>query len=74
MNVVLIAMLVITSIGLIVGVLMQSGRSAGLGAIAGGAEQLFGKGNKLDSFFAKFTTAMAVGYMLFALLLSILQK
>lgn len=44
MNTVLTVLLVIVCIGLIVTVLLQSGKSAGLsGAISGGAEQLFGK-------------------------------
>lgn len=44
MNTVLTVLLVIVCIGLIVSVLLQSGKSAGLsGAISGGAEQLFGK-------------------------------
>ncbi len=44
MHSLLIVLLVIVSIALIVVVLLQSGKSAGLsGAIAGGAEQLFGK-------------------------------
>ncbi|MCP3741586.1 preprotein translocase subunit SecG [Rossellomorea sp. BNER] len=39
-----VTLLVIVSIALIVVVLLQSGKSAGLsGAISGGAEQLFGK-------------------------------
>lgn len=72
--VILQIMMALTSIGLIFGVLMQSGKSAGLsGAISGGADQLFGKGSSMDAFFAKFTTAMAVGFMLFALLLTVLQ-
>lgn len=44
MNTVLTVLLVIVCIALIVTVLLQSGKSAGLsGAISGGAEQLFGK-------------------------------
>jgi preprotein translocase subunit SecG len=44
MHALLITLLVIVSIALIVVVLLQSGKSAGLsGAISGGAEQLFGK-------------------------------
>ncbi len=40
----IITALIIVSIGLIIVVLLQSGKSAGLsGAISGGAEQLFGK-------------------------------
>jgi len=39
-----ITLLIIVSIALIIIVLLQSGKSAGLsGAISGGAEQLFGK-------------------------------
>ena len=44
LHTVLITLLVIVSIALIVVVLLQSGKSAGLsGAISVGAEQLFGK-------------------------------
>ncbi|WP_163099073.1 preprotein translocase subunit SecG [Peribacillus alkalitolerans] len=44
MHTFLVVLLVLVSIGLIVCVLLQSGKSAGLsGAISGGAEQLFGK-------------------------------
>lgn len=44
MTTVLTVLLVIVCIALIVTVLLQSGKSAGLsGAISGGAEQLFGK-------------------------------
>lgn len=43
MHAVLITLLVIVSIALIIVVLLQSSKSAGLsGAISGGAEQLFG--------------------------------
>lgn len=44
MHALLVTLLVIVCIGLILTVLLQSGKSAGLsGAISGGAEQLFGK-------------------------------
>ncbi|MFS0644522.1 preprotein translocase subunit SecG [Siminovitchia sp. 179-K 8D1 HS] len=44
MHALAITLLIIVSIGLIIVVLLQSGKSAGLsGAISGGAEQLFGK-------------------------------
>lgn len=44
MHTLLMTLLVIVSLALIVVVLLQSGKSAGLsGAISGGAEQLFGK-------------------------------
>ncbi|RWR13160.1 preprotein translocase subunit SecG [Siminovitchia fortis] len=44
MHAIAITLLIIVSIALIIVVLLQSGKSAGLsGAISGGAEQLFGK-------------------------------
>lgn len=44
MHTLVMTLLIIVSLGLIVIVLLQSGKSAGLsGAISGGAEQLFGK-------------------------------
>jgi preprotein translocase subunit SecG len=44
MHALVVTLLVIVSIGLIVVVLLQAGKSAGLsGSISGGAEQLFGK-------------------------------
>ena len=68
--------LVISSIGLIVSVLMQSGKSAGLsGAIGGGAEQLFGKqkGRGYDKIFDKATKISAILFIVSALILVALQ-
>ncbi|MBU8906693.1 preprotein translocase subunit SecG [Desertibacillus haloalkaliphilus] len=56
-------LLVIVSISLIVVVLLQSGRSAGLsGAISGGAEQLIGKqkARGIDALLGKLTVILAV--------------
>ncbi|MDD2400923.1 MAG: preprotein translocase subunit SecG [Clostridia bacterium] len=66
---------VISSIGLIATVLLQSGKSAGLsGSIAGGAETLFGGKKKgLDDFLAKLSTGIAVSFMILTLLLSIVK-
>ena len=51
-------------VALIATVLLQSGRSAGLGAIAGGAQSLVGKKKGLDETLGKVTTYLAVGFML----------
>ncbi len=59
----------ILCVGLIATVLLQSGRSAGLGAIAGGAQSLIGKKKGLDEMLGKVTTYLAVGFMLFTILL-----
>ncbi len=73
MQIALTILLVLCSLALIVSVLMQSGSSAGLGAVGGGADQFFGKGKKLDDLFSKITTASAIGFMLVSLLLTVTQ-
>lgn len=68
---------VLASLVLIVSVLMQSGKSAGLsGSIGGGAEQLFGKqkGRTMDAMFEKMTAIASVAFMLSAIILLVLQK
>ncbi len=74
LNIVLTAFHVIFSIGLIAGVLLQSGKSAGLsGAITGGAQTLFGKRKGMDDLLAKVTTVFAVAFMLTAIGLTFLS-
>ncbi|MGI6308145.1 MAG: preprotein translocase subunit SecG [Dethiobacteria bacterium] len=66
---------VIVCLSLIASVLLQSGRSAGLsGAIAGGAQSLFGKKKGLDDLLGRVTTGMAVGFMLLAIALTIVVR
>lgn len=70
-------LLVIASIGLIIVVLLQSGKSAGLsGAIGGGAEQMMGKqkARGMDALLGKLTVVFAVGFMVFAILLGYFLK
>ncbi|WCK54114.1 preprotein translocase subunit SecG [Aneurinibacillus sp. Ricciae_BoGa-3] len=60
-------LLVIVSIGLILVVLLQSGKSAGLsGSIAGGAEQIMGKtkARGVDALLNRLTVFLAVAFML----------
>ena len=63
----------IIAIGVIVGVLLQSGKSAGLsGAIDGGATTFFGKsGKKMEDKISKATTVAAVLFMINSLILAI---
>ncbi|RLQ96673.1 preprotein translocase subunit SecG [Falsibacillus albus] len=63
MHTLLTVLLVIDAISLIVVVLLQSGKSAGLsGAISGGAEQLFGKqkARGLDLVLHRVTVVLSV--------------
>jgi len=62
---------------LIVIVLLQSGRQAGLsGSIAGGAETFFGKnkGRTIDAILGKWTSACAILFMLIAIILNFILK
>lgn len=59
--------LVISSIGLIATVLLQSGTSAGLGAIGGAGEAFFGKKKGMDEVFAKISMIAAALFLLSSL-------
>ncbi|HWQ89258.1 MAG TPA: preprotein translocase subunit SecG [Desulfitobacteriaceae bacterium] len=73
MKIALVVILVISSLGLIATVLLQSGRSAGLsGAIAGAGESFFGKKKGMDEFFSKLSAVFAVIFLLSSLGVSLL--
>jgi len=72
---VLTVLLVIVCIGLIVTVLLQSGKSAGLsGAISGGAEQLFGKqkARGIDLILQRTTIVLSVLFFVLTMALAYL--
>lgn len=74
MIIALVILLVISSLGLISAVLLQSGRSAGLsGAIAGAGESMFGKKKGMDEIFAKLTGVLAGIFLLSSLALAMLN-
>lgn len=76
MDIVLKALLLISSLILIGTILLQSGKSAGLsGSIAGGAETIWGKnkGRSYEAMLEKLTTASAVVFLLSSLLLTAIQ-
>ncbi|MEF9989690.1 MAG: preprotein translocase subunit SecG [Christensenellaceae bacterium] len=69
--------LVVFSIFLIAVVLLQSGAKTGVpGAIGGGAEQMWGKkkARGMDALLIRLTKVAAIGFMVLALLLVIMQK
>jgi preprotein translocase subunit SecG len=71
----LIIIYVVVCVSLIATVLLQSGRSAGLsGAITGGAQSLFGKKKGMDDLLGRITTGLAVGFMIMAIILTILAS
>lgn len=64
----------LVAIGLIVTVVMQSSKSAGLsGTIAGGAEQVFGKKKGMDEVLNRISSILAVLFILTALILIFIQ-
>ncbi|MDK2835842.1 MAG: preprotein translocase subunit SecG [Thermosediminibacterales bacterium] len=65
---------IILCLGLITVVLLQSGKSAGLsGSIAGGAETFFGKRKGIDNVLSKFTTLIAVLFIVTSITLVVLK-
>lgn len=68
---------VLVSMSLVVIVLLQSGKSAGLsGSIAGGAETFFGKnkGRTLDALLSKYTSVAAIAFLVTSILLFLILK
>jgi preprotein translocase subunit SecG len=66
---------IIFSVSIIIIVLLQSGRQAGLsGSIAGGAETFFGKnkGRTIDAILGKYTTVAAIAFLITSIALEIL--
>ncbi|MBM7853638.1 preprotein translocase subunit SecG [Desulfohalotomaculum tongense] len=67
---IVIGLQVLVALGLIASILLQSGRSAGLsGAIAGGAETLFGKKKGMDEMLSRVTVALSVAFAVLSLIL-----
>ncbi|NLP43204.1 MAG: preprotein translocase subunit SecG [Peptococcaceae bacterium] len=76
MTIFIVAVLTISSLGLIATVLLQSGKSAGLsGSITGAGEQFFGKAARgMDSLFSKLSMVFAVLFLLSSLGLTVFMK
>ena len=64
---------IILCIALTVLVLMQEGKSAGLGAISGMAETYWGKnkGRSMEGNLVKITKYLAIGFMLISIVLNV---
>lgn len=67
MAIALTVLLILSAIGVIFTVLLQSGVSAGLGSIGGAGEAFFGKKKGLDAVFAKLCIASTAVFMLSSL-------
>ncbi len=64
---------IIACLALVAVVLLQEGKSAGLGAISGAAETYWGKnkGRSMEGKLVKFTTILAVVFIVFAIVLNL---
>ena len=72
-RIILQVVFIILCIALTVLVLMQEGKSAGLGAISGASETYWGKnkGRSMEGKLVKFTKYLAVGFMVLAIILNL---
>ncbi len=73
LRIVLTIVFIIVCIALAILVLMQEGKSAGLGAISGAAESYWGKnkGRSMEGMLVKVTKGLAVAFMVLAAVLNI---
>ena len=73
LRIVLQIIFVVICIALTVLVLMQGGKSAGLGAISGAAETYWGKnkGRSMEGKLVKITKYLAIGFMALAIILNL---
>lgn len=73
LRVVLTIVFIVVSLALLIVVLMQEGKSAGLGAIQGAAETYWGKakGKSMEGMLEKVTKILAVLFMILAAVLNI---
>lgn len=72
-KIVLTILFILVCIALVVLVLMQEGKSAGLGAISGAAETYWGKnkGRSMEGQLVKITKILAVLFMVLAVVLNL---
>lgn len=73
LRIILTVIYIIICVALVILVLMQEGKSAGLGAISGAAESYWGKnkGRSMEGKLVKITTGLAVGFMVLAIVLNL---
>lgn len=73
LRIVLTIIMILVSIAFTTIVLMQEGKSAGLGAISGAAETYWGKnkGRSMEGALVKITKVLGVVFMLLAIVLNI---
>ncbi len=73
LKIILTIIFILVCIALVVLVLMQEGKSAGLGAISGAAETYWGKNKarSMEGLLVKLTKVLAVAFMVLAMVLNL---
>ena len=73
LRITLTVIFIIVCIALVILVLMQEGKTAGLGAVSGAAETYWGKnkGRSMESKLVKITTCLAVVFLLLVVVLNL---
>lgn len=73
LRIVLTIIFILVSIALAAIVLLQEGKSAGLGAISGAAESYWGKnkGRSMEGALVKITRYLAIGFLVLAVVLNL---
>lgn len=73
LKIVLTVVYIIVSLALVILVLMQEGKSAGLGSISGAADTYWGKnkGRSMDGMLVKITKWLAIAFILLSVVLNI---
>ncbi|MBQ6636855.1 MAG: preprotein translocase subunit SecG [Lachnospiraceae bacterium] len=72
LRIVLTVIMIVASVIMTIIILMQEGKSQGLGAIAGMSDTYWGKnkGRSMEGFLVKFTTGLVVLFFVLAILLN----
>lgn len=72
LRIVLTVIMIVASVIMTIIILMQEGKSQGLGAIAGMSDTYWGKnkGRSMEGFLVKFTTALVILFFVLAILLN----
>lgn len=73
LSVILKILFIVVCVAIVALVLMQEGKSAGLGAISGAAETYWGKNKSrsMEGMLAKITKYLAIGFLIFAVVLNL---
>lgn len=73
LRIVITIIFILVSIALAAIVLLQEGKSAGLGVISGAAESYWGKnkGRSMEGKLVKFTKILAISFMVLAVILNL---